>query len=88
MWAKKRSIKLDLIQPDKPQQNSCIERSDSIARYEWLLQYKWENLEREQDYAKRWTWSHDHDRLNMALRGFTLKQRLAMAATAFTSAAQ
>jgi len=33
-----------------------------------------------QDYATRWMWSYNHERLNMALGGITPKQRLAMAA--------
>jgi hypothetical protein len=33
-----------------------------------------------QDFATKWMWSYNHDRPNMALGGFTPKQRLAMAA--------
>jgi len=86
IWAQKRGIKLDFIQPGKPQQNAYIERFNRTARYEWLSQYEWENLEHVQDYATRWMWSYNHERPNMALGGFTPKQRLAMAASISTSA--
>ncbi|MFY4257935.1 IS3 family transposase [Achromobacter xylosoxidans] len=87
-WAQKRGIRLEFIQPDKPQQNAYIERFNRTARYEWLSQYEWENLEHVQDHATRWMWSYNHERPNMALGGFTPKQRLAMAASVSTSAAQ
>lgn len=87
-WAQKRGIKLDFIQPGKPQQNAYIERFNRTARYEWLSQYEWEDLEHVQDHATRWMWSYNHERPNMALGGFTPKQRLAMAASVSTSAAQ
>jgi len=53
-WAQKRGIKLDFIQPGKPQQNAYIERFNRTARYEWLSQYEWEDLEQVQDHATRW----------------------------------
>ncbi len=65
-----------------------IERFNRTARYEWLSQYEWENLEHVQDHATRWMWSYNHERPNMALGGFTPKQRLAMAASVSTSASQ
>ena len=88
VWAQKRGIKLDFIQPGKPQQNAYIERFNRTARYEWLSQFEWEDLEHVQDHATRWMWSYNHERPNMALGGFTPKQRLAMAASGSTSAAQ
>lgn len=79
-WASKRGIKLEYIQPGKPQQNAYIERFNRTARYEWLSQYEWENLNHVQEHATQWMWSYNHERPNMALGGFTPKQRLAMAA--------
>jgi len=46
--------------PGKPQQNAYIEQFSRTARYEWLPQYEWENLERVQAHATRWMWSYDH----------------------------
>jgi putative transposase len=37
-------------------------------------------MEDVQDFARQWMWSNHRDRLNMALCGFTPKQRLAVAA--------
>ena len=79
-WAAKRGIRLEYIQPGKPQQNAYIERFNRTARYEWLSQYEWEDLEHVQDHATRWMWSYNHERPNMALGGITPRQRLAMAA--------
>ena len=42
--------------------------------------YYWSDLAEVQDFATKWMWSYNHDRPNMALGGFTPKQRLAMAA--------
>nr|WP_275574856.1 IS3 family transposase [Ventosimonas gracilis] len=85
-WAQKRGIKFDFIQPGKPQQNAYIERFNRTARYEWISQHEWEDLEQVQDHAARWMWPYNHERPNMALGGFTPKQRLAMAASVSTSA--
>lgn len=49
-------------------------------RYEWLSQHYWASIDEVQNYATRWMWTHNHDRPNMALGGFTPKQHLAMAA--------
>jgi putative transposase len=84
-WAAERGITLEFIQPGKPQQNAYIERFNRTARYEWLSQYEWESLEHVQDHATSWMWSYNHERPNMALGGFTPKQRLAMAALGSTS---
>ena len=79
-WAQDWGIKLEYIQPGKPQQNAYVERFNRTVRYEWLSQYYWSDLAEVQDFATKWMWSYNHDRPNMALGGFTPKQRLAMAA--------
>lgn len=79
-WADKRSIRIDHIQPGKPQQNAYVERFNRTVRYEWLAQYEFDTLAEMQDYATRWMWDYNNDRPHMALGGFTPKQRLAMAA--------
>jgi putative transposase len=35
-WAAKKRIRLDYIQPGKPQQNAYVERFNRTVRYEWL----------------------------------------------------
>lgn len=79
-WAAKRGIRLEYIQPGKPQQNAYIERFNRTARHEWLSQHEWEDLEHVQNHATRWMWSYNHERPHMALGGITPIQRLAMAA--------
>jgi putative transposase len=63
-----------------PLQNAYVERFNRTVRCEWLSQYYWSELAEVQDFATKWMWSYNHDRPNMALGGFTPKQRLAMAA--------
>ena len=79
-WAEKMGIELQYIQPGKPQQNAYIERFNRTVRYEWLSQYYWKDLDEVRDFATQWVWHYNHERPNMALGGFTPKQRLAMAA--------
>jgi len=79
-WAERRGIRIEYIQPGKPQQNAYVERFNRTVRYEWLAQYVFGSLREVQDYATRWIWNYNHERRNMALGGITPKQRLAMAA--------
>jgi putative transposase len=79
-WAAEWGIRLEYIQPGNPQQNAYVERFNRTVRKEWLSQYYWSSLEEVQEFATRWMWSYNNDRPNMALGGFTPKQKLAMAA--------
>ena len=79
-WAEQVGIAFQYIQPGKPQQNAYVERFNRTVRYEWLSQYYWSDLDEVRDFATRWAWFYNHERPNMALDGFTPKQRLAMAA--------
>ena len=79
-WATQCGIRLEYIQPGKPQQNAYVERFNRTVRYEWLSQYHWEDLDHVQHAAIEWMWTYNHERPNMALGGVTPKQRLAMAA--------
>lgn len=79
-WAKRRGIRMEYIQPGKPQQNAYIERFNRTVRYEWLAQHCFDVISEVQDFATRWIWNYNHERPNMALGGITPKQRLAMAA--------
>ena len=79
-WAEQNRIRMEYIQPGKPQQNAYIERFNRTVRYEWLSQYYWEDLEEVRLFATNWMFEYNHERPNMALGGFTPKQRLAMAA--------
>ena len=37
-WAEKRQIRINHIQPGKPQQNAYVERFNRTVRYDWLSQ--------------------------------------------------
>jgi putative transposase len=71
---------VESFQPGKPQQIAYVERLNRTVRYEWLSPYYWFDLEEVQLFATQWMYDYRHDRPNMALGGFTPKQRLAMAA--------
>lgn len=79
-WALRSGIRLEYIQPGKPQQNAYVERFNRTVRHEWLSQYHWDTLEDVQQAATEWMWSYNNERSNMALGGITPKQRLAIAA--------
>ena len=79
-WAEERRIRLEFIQPGKPQQNAYIERYNRTVRYDWLAQYLFDSIDDVQDYATRWLWTYNHERPNMGLGGITPIQKLAMVA--------
>ena len=79
-WAQGQDIRLEPIQPGKPQQNAYVERFNRTVRYEWLSQYLWSDLKEARLFATRWIHDYNHFRPNMALGGITPKQRLAIAA--------
>ena len=78
-WANRKGIRVEYIQPGKPQQNAYVERFNRTVRYEWLARYCFNVISEVQDFATRWFWNYNHERPNMALGGVTPKQRLAMA---------
>ena len=61
-WAEKRNIRLEYIQPGKPQQNAYIERYNRTVRGEWLGQYIFETIEEAQDQATEWLWTYNNER--------------------------
>ena len=79
-WANRRGIKIEFIQPGKPQQNAYIERYNRTVRYDWLAHYLFSSIEEVQSFATWWLWTYNHERPNMALGGMTPKQKLAMTA--------
>ena len=80
-WAQQHGIRLDHIQPGKPQQNAYIERYNRTVRYDWLNHYLFESIAEVQDYATDWMWTYNHERPNMALGGITQKQKQALLTT-------
>lgn len=80
LWAQKRKIQLQHIQPGKPQQNAYIERFNRTVRHEWLDQNLFESIEQAQLLATEWLWRYNAERPNMAIGGVTPYQKLAVAA--------
>ncbi len=79
IWAEKRGIAIQHIQPGQLQQNAYIERYNRTVRHEWLDQYIIETIEEAQDHATQWLWNNN-DRPNISIGGITLAQKLKMAA--------
>jgi len=79
-WAAQHQIRIEHIQPGKPQQNAYVERFSRTVRYDWLAQHIFESITQVQNAATRWLWTYNNDRPNMALGGITPMQKLAMAA--------
>ena len=61
-WAETRRIRLEYIQPGKPQQNAYIERYNRTVRYDWLAQYRFDSVGQVQEYVTRWLWTYNHER--------------------------
>ena len=68
-WAKKHEIRIDYIQPGKPQQNAYIERHNKTIRYSWVSKHLFDTLEEVQDYATKWLWFYNHERPHTANGG-------------------
>ena len=68
-WAEKQGIRIEYIQPGKPQQNAYIERHNRTIRYSWVSKHLFETLEEVQDYATQWLWFYNHERPHKANDG-------------------
>jgi putative transposase len=74
-----RGIRLDYIQPGKPQQNAYVERYNRTVRHEWLDMHEFETIEEAQMTATQWLWTYNNERPNMALGGITPAMKMAEA---------
>ncbi len=79
-WAEKRGIRIEYIQPGKPQQNAYIARYNRTVRREWLDQHIFETIEKAQDQATKWLWTYNNDRPNIAIGVVTPAMKLKTAA--------
>ncbi len=77
-WAEKHGIRLERIQPGKPQQNAYVERYNRTVRYDWPGHYLFASISEVQEHTTRWVWTYNHERPNRALGGITPKQKLAL----------
>lgn len=80
-WANQQGIRIEHIQPGKPQQNAYVERYNRTARYDWLNQHLFDTIEQVREQATQWLWTYNNERPNMALDDMTPKQNLASMAT-------
>lgn len=74
-WAKKREIRIDFMQPGKPQQNACMERYNRTVCHGCMSQHLFEDIE-----CAKWLWSYNNERPNMGISGITPRQELRWAA--------
>ncbi len=79
-WAEKQGIRLEYIQPGKPQQNAYVERYNRTVRYDWLVQHLFESIEEVQDVATKWLWTYNNERPHTALGGYPPRACLAKVA--------
>lgn len=68
-WAKNHKIKIEYIQPGKPQQNAYIERYNRTVRYGLLNQHLFGDINEVQNYATKWLWFYNHERPHQANGG-------------------
>ena len=76
----RKGIRIDYIQPGKPQQNAYVERFNRTVRYDWLAQTLFGSIPEVQEAATQWLWRYNNERPNMALGGITPRQKLGMPA--------
>ena len=68
-WASKHDIRIEYLQPGKPQQNVYIERANRTIRHSWVSKHLFDNLEQVQDYATQWLWFYNNERPHKANGG-------------------
>lgn len=70
-WAHDRNIKLFLIEPDKPNQNACIESFNGRLRDECLNEHWFTNLPQAKVIIEAWRRQYNEERPKKALGGLT-----------------
>lgn len=69
-WATERDIRIEYIQPGKPQQNVYIERYNRTIRYSGLSKHLFDTLEVVQEHTTNWwLWHYNHERPHQANKG-------------------
>jgi len=57
VWAAKRGIRIDFIQPGQTQQNAYGERCNRTVRYDSLAHHLFETFGELQEFATNWLWT-------------------------------
>lgn len=82
-WAREQRIKLNYIEPGKPNQNAYMERFNRTYRTEVLDAYLFESLQQVKDITQEWMYQYNHERPHDSLGGVPpclFMQRLTTAA--------
>ena len=66
-WCEKNEVKIQYIQPGKPQQNAFIERFNGTFRREFLNAYLFESLHQVRDMAWFWRLDYNEERTHESL---------------------
>ena len=69
-WARRKNIKIEYIQPGKPQQNAYVERHNRTVRYGWINKYRFETIQQVQEQATKWLWFYNNIRPHKANGGY------------------
>ena len=71
LWATKKGVTLDFIQPGKPAQNAYIERFNRTFREDVLDAYLFDSIQEVQQISEWWLEEYNSERPHQALDGLT-----------------
>lgn len=66
-WCERNEVKIQYIQPGKPQQNAFIERFNGTFRREFLNAYLFESLHQVRDMPWFWRLDYNEERTHESL---------------------
>jgi putative transposase len=66
-WCQENAVKLNYIQPGKPNQNAYIERFNRTYRNEVLDAYVFESLDQVRDITRKWITEYNEERPHRSL---------------------
>ncbi len=75
-WVRDRGIRIEYIQPGKPQQNAVVERFNRTVRHELFEMHEFKSIEEVQTKITEWLWTYNDYHPNMTIGGITLVMKL------------